>query len=325
MQAGTFPMCAEPLQAPTEPLRSSYRHMRPLYRMQPWVLNTFGTRRSEVEEILGVFWMPATLFATVELGAFLGVRKSFFVAITGDAFENGHLYGQVVEIHVWASAAMWALAANQILGERFRKSPMLSWVHRRSGQAMLGLFYSVVLPTSLYLSFKQRIDFLAPAVAAVLLDTATCTSYFLLRGWCVARRRRNSDSLALHGRLMQCGVLMSMSILPQRLLQLYLTCSQRFNHQANYTASILLTSVLFVYFEHFLDGPRGGVWLSCIGPDNQEEAYGSARASWLERMAWRSRWAIYAITYFCVRRWYVDAAPHGLVHHTTEKSVAHSR
>jgi len=103
--------------------------------------------------------------------------------------------------------------------------------------------------------------------------------------------------MQLHGRLMQCGVVMSMSILPQRLLQLYLTSQLKQYHQLNYSVSILVTSILFVLFGHFVDGPRGGIWLACIGPENAEEAYGSAKASAMERWAWRLRWLTYMVVY----------------------------
>merc|ERR1712113_495039 len=118
------------------------------------------------------------------------------------------------------------------------------------------------------------------------MGTAFCTLYFLVRGWRVARLRRTSKSLQLHGRLMQCGIVMSMSILPQRLLQLYLTSQLKHTHQLNYTISILVTSILFVLFGHFLDGPRGGIWIACIGEENAEEAYGSARPAAFEFWFW---------------------------------------
>merc|ERR1712227_336128 len=76
-----------------------------------------------------------------------------------------------------------------------------------------------VFPTSAYLSFNEKIKFLSPVVFAILIDTAVCATYFLYRGWQVARRCQCPESLALHGCLMQCGILMSMAILPQRFLQ----------------------------------------------------------------------------------------------------------
>merc|ERR1712187_719372 len=202
-----------------------------------------------------------------------------------------------------------------------RKSPSTAWLHRRFGQAMLLDFFIVIFPTSVYLSVKQRIDYLAFAVAAVLFDTAFCSAYFLYRGYLVARaRRRESSSLALHGRLMQCGIMMSMSILPQRLLQLYLTFMRRSGsrpfgdqgafaddpgaHQLNYTLSIMVTSILFVLCGHFSDGPRGGIWIACIGSEHAEEAFGSARPSQHERMLWRSRWLIYIFIYKVLTYWF---------------------
>lgn len=130
------------------------------------------------------------------------MHKSFFVALTGNAFDVGISYEQVVEVHVFASIAMWILAAVQIRIEtRKRQSPAL---HRLTGvEVMLLLFFLIVFPSSLYLSALQRIEYWAPAVAAVLLDTAGCTAFFLYRGWRVARLRATSESLALHGRLMQ--------------------------------------------------------------------------------------------------------------------------
>lgn len=276
---------------------TSTRRRLPRYCAEQALLNMLRPKKSEIEDLLALFWFPAALFAAAELVALCGIRKSFFEAITDGAFELGPRFEAIVEVHVWASAVMWVMAAVQILCECVRKSPDLAWAHRRTGQAMLGLFYAVVLPTSLYLTVMQRIEWLSLAVAAVLLDTAVCTSYFLYRGWRVARLRRNSKSLSLHGRLMQCGVVMSMSILPQRLLQLYLTMQLKNYHQLNYTVSILITSILFVIFGHFLDGPRGGIWMACIGAEHAEEAYGSAPPSKFERWLWRLRWLLYALLY----------------------------
>jgi len=107
---------------------------------------------------------------------------------------------------------------------------------------------------------------------------------------------------------MQCGIVMSMSILPQRLLQLYLTMQTKDNHQLNYTVSILVTSVLFLLFGHFVDGPRGGIWFACIGAENAEEAYGSARAGPIERWTWRLRWLLYMALYK-VLRWVCAGTP----------------
>jgi len=235
------------------------------------------------------------------VGTFLLLRKSFFEAMTDGAFELWPRFETVVEVHVWASVAMWLVAAVQVLWERPRKSRDLSWIHRRTGQAMLTLFYVIVFPTSLYLTVMQRVDWLSPAVGAVLLDTAFCTSYFLYRGWRVVRLSHSARSLSLHGRLMQCGILMSMSILPQRFLQLYLTAQLKSHHHVNYSVSILVTAILFVLFGHFWDGPRGGIWLASIGADNAEEAYGSAVASSFERYAWRSRWVVYMVSYSAIR------------------------
>mmetsp|Transcript_100796 Transcript_100796/g.314225 ORF Transcript_100796/g.314225 Transcript_100796/m.314225 type:complete len:347 (-) Transcript_100796:56-1096(-) len=275
------------------------------YIAEPFLVNAhIGIRRSEIEDLLALFWLPASIFVAAEAAALVGVRKSFFESMTEGAFDQGPRYGAVVEVHVWASATMWALGALQVFCERTRKHPESAWRHRRAGQAMLGLFFSVVLPTSLYLTVLQRIDYLSCAVGAVLLDTAFCTSYFLLRGWRVGRLRRTSKSLSLHGRLMQCGVVMSMSILPQRLLQLYLTAQLKSHHQLNYTFSILVTSILFVLFGHFFDGPRGGIWISCVGAENAEEAYGSARAGPLECWAWRLRWLAYMAVYRALR-WFL--------------------
>ena len=78
--------------------------------------------------------------------------------------------------------------------------------------------------------------------------------------------------MTLHGRLMQRGIVMSTSILPQRLLQVYLTAQIKIHHQVNYTVSILVTAILFVLFGHFQEGPRGGIWLASIGAKNAEEA-----------------------------------------------------
>lgn len=250
-----------------------------------------------MEGILGLFWLPASLFVAAEALALVGLRKSFFVSITDNAFDVGPRYNTVVEVHVWASIAMWLLGAVQVFGEHTRRDPETAWRHRRAGEGMLGLFFIVVFPTSLYLTMLQRIDWLAPAVGAVLLDTAFCTFYFLFRGWRVARLRQTARSLALHGRLMQCGILMSMSILPQRFLQLYLTMQLKTHHQLNYSISILVTSILFVLFGHFFDGPRGGIWMACIGAEHAEEAYGSAKASPIERWAWRTRWLTYMACY----------------------------
>jgi len=287
---------------------SSQGREAPYYRArrfiaEPFLLNAhIGIRRSEIEDLLALIWLPAAIFVVAEVAALVGVRKSFFEAITDGAFYLGPRYAAVVELHVWASAVMWALGATQIFCERTRKHPESAWKHRRAGEAMLGLFFSVVLPTSLYLTALQRIDYLSPAVAAVLLDTAFCTTYFLFRGWRVGRLRRTSKSLTLHGRLMQCGMAMSMSILPQRFLQLYLTAQLKSHHQVNYTISILVTSILFVIFGHFLDGPRGGIWISCLGAENAEEAYGSATAGPVERWAWRLRWLVYMVAYQAFRR-----------------------
>lgn len=239
--------------------------------------------------------------ACAQMLTFLVRRASFFVVLTDNAFEVGPTYSKVVEVHVWASIAMWSLAAVQILGEQLRRRRDLAWIHRLAGQAMLLLFFSVVLPTSLYLSALQRIDVLAPAVAAVLLDTAFCTAFFLYRGWRVARLRASSKSLAVHGKLMQCGTMMSMAILPQRFLQLYLTMQLKGHHQVNYSASILVTSILFFVFGHFQKGPRGFIWMNCIGSDNAEEAFGSRHASPLEQWSWKLRWLAYVPVYYAMR------------------------
>ncbi|CAJ1350180.1 unnamed protein product, partial [Effrenium voratum] len=214
-------------------------------------------RSSELELLLQIFWAPAALFVAAEVVTFAARRRSFFVALTGNAFDAGIIYAKVVEVHVWASITMWILALVQIKGENLRKRMHTAWVHRWAGKVMLLVFFLLVLPTSLYLSALQKIDYLAPAVAAVLLDTAFCTAFFLYRGWRVARLRLTPKSLALHGKLMQCGVMMSMAILPQRFLQLYLTLQLKISHQANYSVSILVTSILFFVYGHFQDGPRG--------------------------------------------------------------------
>lgn len=295
---------AEADQAEGAPFASGSRQRPPRYLVENFIVASLGGRRStsELEQLLVCFWVPAAVFATAEVGAFLGLRKSFFVALTDGAFEAGRRYGTVVEIHVWASVSMWAMAAVQVWGEQLRKRPETAWIHRRTGQIFLLLFFSVIFPTSLYLSALQRIDHFAPAVAAVLLDTAFCTMYFLFRGWRVARLRSTPRSLSLHGKLMQCGVMMSMSILPQRLLQFYLTMQVKGHYQMNYSLSILVTSILFVLFGHFKDGARGGIWLNCIGTENAEEAFGSLRASAPERWAWRLRWLAYVLVYYTLRR-----------------------
>eukprot|EP00439_Symbiodinium_sp_Y106_P033266 s3948_g3.t10 len=186
-----------------------------LPQRSPTVISLLSGRTgTELEYFLRVFWVPAAAFVAAEMLAFLVRRASFFVVLTDNAFEVGPTYSKVVEVHVWASIAMWSLAAVQVLGEQLRRRRDLAWIHRLAGQAML------------------RIDVLAPAVAAVLLDTAFCTAFFLYRGWRVARLRASSKSIAVHGKLMQCGTMMSMAILPQRFLQLYLTMQLKGHHQA---------------------------------------------------------------------------------------------
>lgn len=252
--------------------------------------------RKELELLLTLFWAPATVFVAAEVVSYLCMHKSFFVALTGKAFDVGTSYEQVVEVHVFASIAMWILAAVQIRIEtRKRQSPA---VHRCTGTVMLLLFFLIVFPSSLYLSALQRIEYWAPAVAAVLLDTAGCTAFFLYRGWRVARLRATSESLALHGRLMQCGVMMSMAILPQRFLQFYLSMQFRTFPQVNYSASILVTSVLFFVYGHFFEGPRGRIWAQCIGAEHLEEAFGSRQPSMWERYMWKFRWLAYVPIYY---------------------------
>eukprot|EP00439_Symbiodinium_sp_Y106_P033158 s3948_g3.t5 len=175
-----------------------------LPQRSPTVISLLSGRTgTELEYFLRVFWVPAAAFVAAEMLAFLVRRASFFVVLTDNAFEVGPTYSKVVEVHVWASIAMWSLAAVQVLGEQLRRRRDLAWIHRLAGQAMLLLFFLVVLPTSLYLSALQhlgdrgpkhprRIDVLAPAVAAVLLDTAFCTAFFLYRGWRVARLRAST-------------------------------------------------------------------------------------------------------------------------------------
>ncbi|CAE7237293.1 unnamed protein product [Symbiodinium natans] len=273
-----------------------------LHQRSPAVISLLSGRTGgELEYFLRVFWVPAAVFATAEMLTFLVRRASFFVVLTDNAFEVGPTYSKVVEVHVWASIVMWCLAAVQILGEQLRRRRDLAWIHRLAGKVMLLLFFFVVLPTSLYLSALQRIDILAPAVAAVLLDTAFCTTFFLYRGWRVVRRRASSKSLMVHGKLMQCGTMMSMAILPQRFLQLYLTMQLKNRHQANYSISILVTSILFFVFGHFQEGPRGFIWMNCIGMDNAEEAFGSRHASAVERWSWKLRWLAYVPIYYAMR------------------------
>jgi len=262
--------------------------------------------------LISMYAAPTVIFAVAELAALVSTQTSVFVALTFPAFENGPRYAFIVNFHIWASTLMWALAAEQIFFKQVRGLSVRSWVHKRCGQAMLCLCFSVVLPTSLYLSLNQRILFLAPAVRAILLDTMVFTGYFLYRGWRVIRTRLTADSSCVHGRLMQCGVIVSMSIVPQRYLQLLLTgvrlailaISKRFwpgastlalSHQANYTVSVLVTAILFIVSGHASEGPRGNVWLACIGEEHAEEAFGSARASLLERWVWRLRWLAYVL------------------------------
>eukprot|EP00439_Symbiodinium_sp_Y106_P033237 s3948_g3.t7 len=255
-----------------------------LPQRSPTVISLLSGRTgTELEYFLRVFWVPAAAFVAAEMLAFLVRRASFFVVLTDNAFEVGPTYSKVVEVHVWASIAMWSLAAVQVLGEQLRRRRDLAWIHRLAGQAML------------------RIDVLAPAVAAVLLDTAFCTAFFLYRGWRVARLRASSKSIAVHGKLMQCGTMMSMAILPQRFLQLYLTMQLKGHHQVNYSASILVTSILFFVFGHFQKGPRGFIWMNCIGSDNAEEAFGSRHASPLEQWSWKLRWLAYVPIYYAMR------------------------
>eukprot|EP00933_Yihiella_yeosuensis_P027516 TRINITY_DN2140_c1_g1_i1.p1 TRINITY_DN2140_c1_g1~~TRINITY_DN2140_c1_g1_i1.p1 ORF type:complete len:355 (+),score=30.64 TRINITY_DN2140_c1_g1_i1:29-1066(+) len=274
------------------------------YPVENAILAMFGGRRpvSELEKLLRTFWTPAAIFGGAEIVSFVWLRKSFFVAITNGAFEVGLRYASVVEVHVWASVAMWCMGAVQVFGENLRKSAATAWIHRLTGRLFLLLFFIIVFPTSLYLTAFQRIDYLAPAVGAVLLDTGFCTAYFLYRGWRVARLRLSQKSLTLHGRLMQCGIVMSMSILPQRLLQLYLSIQLQNHPQVNYSASILVTSILFVLFGHFKEGPRGGIWMTCIGLENAEEAFGSARPSMVEVWFWKLRWLMYMALYCSVRK-----------------------
>lgn len=252
--------------------------------------------QSELEIILTLFWAPAIVFVLVEVGSYLIMHKSFFVALTGTAFEVGISYEEVVKVHVFASIAMWLLAAVQIRVEtRKRQTAQL---HRLTGMGMLLLFFVIVFPSSLYLSALQRIEYWAPAVAAVLLDTAGCTAFFLYRGWRVARLRSSPQALQLHGRLMQCGVMMSMAILPQRFLQFYLSMQLRMSHQVNYSASILVTSILFFIYGHFFEGPRGRIWVQCIGAENLEEAFGSRHPSMWEKYLWKFRWLAYVPIYY---------------------------
>lgn len=289
-----------PTASESQPLRR--RHVPPSYIMEPFMrASQAGARRSAAEDALALAWLPGVVFAGAEALAFLGLRKSIFVALTDGAFELGARYAAVVEVHVWASIAMWSLGAAQVFGERIRRRPETAWVHRRGGEAMLGVYLLVVFPTALYLTVLQRIDYATLAVGAVLMDTAVCTTYFLVRGWRVGRLRRNAKSLSLHGKLMQCGLLMSMSILPQRFLQLYLTAQYKLAHQLTYTISILTTSILFVLFGHLVDGPRGGIWLASIGQENAEEAYGTATARPLEKWAWRTRWFTYMFLHGLLR------------------------
>lgn len=299
---GLEPPCPAAPSAPSSPARDTAARLG-RYPAEEALRGFLRTSRSEIEVLLRGFWMPAGIFVAAEAGAYLVVRKSFFEAITNGAFEQWPRFEAVVELHVWASIAMWSAAAVQVLWERPRKTPQLVWIHRRTGQAMLTLFFAVVFPTSLYLTIMQHVDWLSPFVGAVLLDTAICTAYFLFSGWRVVQASRTPRSLALHGRLMQCGIVMSMSILPQRLLQLYLTAQMRTHHQLNYTVSILVTAVLFVLFGHFKEGPRGGIWMASIGTENAEEAFGSAMPSSIERRLWRSRWIVYVVVYILIREW----------------------
>lgn len=248
--------------------------------------------------LLLFLWTPGIIFALAEPAALLFIRKSIFVALTDGAFEREDPYGLVVEVHVWTSALMWFLAAFQILFPQQRRTPEGAVRHRWVGKAMLLLYLTVVLPTSLYLTMLQRVAYMSAWVGAVLLDTAFCTSYFLFRGWRVARCRINGGkSLTLHGGLMQCGILMSMAILPQRMLQLVLSSASRGTPQLNYSVSVLSTSLVMILYGHFSNGARAAMWIDFIGEENLEEALGSAEASALERWAWRLRWPLYVFIY----------------------------
>lgn len=278
-----------------------------------------------VEDLLQRLGPLACGFAALEVCALLALGDSAFGSATAPAFANTVTFERTMKFHVWCAALMWVLGAVQVLSRGLRWGQH-SWVHKRLGYSFLLIYWLAVWPTSLWLGLHQRVERLGPVVTAILLEIAMSAAYFFWRGFVVARARRHGDSsLVLHGKLMRCGLVMTMAILPQRSLQFLLTLvwwlltlvHQRFclpffgpasaychwaptthAHQVNYTLSMIVTSNAFVWYGHFFDGPRGWVWRGYLGKEHAEEAYGSVIPGRVERYCWLGRWLVYVAAYF---------------------------
>jgi len=284
-----------------------------------------------LEQVLDQIWPLACIFAFTEVNSLCYFGNTFFGIATTDSFQNTKLFANVVKVHVLCSAVMWAIGAVQVLAKTLRVGPRARQ-HRLFGYVFLLVYWIVVWPTSFWLGLNQRIEHGGPIVTAILLEIVVSSGYFFWRAFRVVRlRRRGTISLVLHGKLMRCGLVMTMAILPQRLIQLVLTsfwwvayltrvyvCKPIFGsestncvasanlqgHQMNYTYSMIVTSIGFVVCGHIKEGPRGRIWRQYLGDEHLEEAYGSLKASSLERGAWLARWPIYCCCYFAFNPWH---------------------
>jgi len=222
-------------------------------------------------------------------------------------------------------AIFWGLCFVQTFLQVLRKGE-LAWIHRRCGQGVLILWFVSVGPTAAYLSLYCSPGPSQVAMAGfsiISLETTLYASYFLWRGWLVAlRKKRGADSLALHGKAMRVGIILSMSILWQRPVQFAVICVRKVllvmlpyvsDAVADVTANVLDHHVIlslttcFPYaflFTCMLDGPRSIFVVKVMGLNNleYEELFGSPYPCLPELLFWLCR-----VPFLVGLRWYVTS------------------
>jgi len=277
-------------------------------------------------------WSIAFGWMCAEFGTWATTGESFFGTLTGGVVESiREVQGLSIRWHMATGAIFWGLCFIQIFLKWLRKGE-LAWIHRRCGQAALIFWFLVVGPTAAYLSLycspgPHGKQLAMAGFSFISLDTTLYASYFLWRGWLVAlRRKRGADSLTLHGKAMRIGVVISMSILWQRPVQLAVICVRKLlllmvpylphavastvfgiaTHVLDHHVILSVTTVFpYAFASMFmLDGPRS-IWVIKMMDLNNadcEELFGSLQPCLLENALWRCH-----VPFFIGLRWYVTS------------------
>lgn len=272
------------------------------------------------------FWLLPLCFVLAEIASMATVQKTVAGWWTNNTFGSLEgCKGQMIKVHVLVSIVFWLLGAEQVFMKDWRQGH-LAIVHRAAGYVFILLFVLIVGPTSFYLSLCLRGKYGGLLVSCMLIDVTVLSYYFFWRALQVARhRRRGSASLANHGRLMKCGLLMTMFQVPQRALMSGLLVIKKMllsfrdvfdsystvdsssgspldvlilSDQSVYTISMAYYSIVILTIggscSHLVIGPRSVLWADLIGAANHDEAYGSKEVGVFEAWAWRLRWLVYA-------------------------------